>query len=136
MENMKHCYIAIGLLYLSNQKKQQSLRFKFAEVNSHLWLRKCKKLRQTYRKLADLRLRTTHCYFCGICGCGIECKFAAPSTAIRTSNVKRERSLRIFFLSRKSLVRPQRRKVCQNTQKMRRTYTIVRICTPRVDRVK
>ena len=64
MENIKHCYIAIGLLYLSNQeKKQQSLRFKFAEVKSHLRLRKCKKLPQTYRKLADLRLRTTYCYF-------------------------------------------------------------------------
>ena len=60
MENIKHCYIAKGLLYLSNQgKKQQSLRFKFAEVKSHLRLRKCKKLPQTYRKLADLRLRTT-----------------------------------------------------------------------------
>ena len=64
MENIKLCYIAIGLLYLSNQKtKQQSLRLKFAEVKSHLRLRKCKNLPQTYRKLADLRLRTTHCYF-------------------------------------------------------------------------
>ena len=64
MENVKHCYIAIGLVYLSNQEnKQQSLRFKFAEGKSHLRLRKCKKLPQTYRKLADLRLQTTHCYF-------------------------------------------------------------------------
>ena len=40
MENIKHCYIAIGLLYLSNQeKKQQSLRFKFMEVKSRLLLR-------------------------------------------------------------------------------------------------
>ena len=64
MENIKHCYIVLDLLYLSNQEKQQqSLRFKFAEVKSHLRVRKCKKVPQTYRKLADLRLRTTHCYF-------------------------------------------------------------------------
>ena len=64
MENIKHCYIAIGLLYLSNQeKKQQSLRLKFAEVKSHLGLRKCKKLPQVYRKVADLQLQTTYCYF-------------------------------------------------------------------------
>ena len=57
MENIKHWYIAIGLLYLSNQEKQQqSLWFKFAKVKSHLHLRKCKKLPQTYRKLR-------------ICGC-------------------------------------------------------------------
>ena len=63
MENIKPCYIAIGLLYLSNQeKKQQSLRFKFAEVKIFLRLRKCKKLQQRYRELADLRLRTTYCY--------------------------------------------------------------------------
>ena len=43
MENIKHCYIAILLLYLSNQEKTA----KFAEVKSHLRLRKCKKLQQT-----------------------------------------------------------------------------------------
>ena len=64
MESIKHCYIAIDLLYLSNQeKKQQSLRFKFAEIKSHLRLWKCKELPQTYRKLADMQLWTTHCYF-------------------------------------------------------------------------
>ena len=75
MENIKHCDIAIGLLYISNQeKKQQSLRFKFAEVKNHLRLRKCKKLPQTYRKLAVAdRLLL-------FCGCGIEFKFAMPST--------------------------------------------------------
>ena len=57
---MKHRYTAIGLLYLSNQEK---ITAKLAEVKSHLRLRKCKKLKQTYRKLADLRLRTTHYYF-------------------------------------------------------------------------
>ena len=29
------------------------------KCNVHLWLRKCEKLPQTYRKLADLRLRNT-----------------------------------------------------------------------------
>ena len=64
MENIKHCYIAIGLLHLSNQEiKQQSLRFKFAEVKNHLRLRKCKKLPQTcgcgppIAILRNLRLR-------------------------------------------------------------------------------
>ena len=67
-----------GLLYLSNQeKKQQSLRFKFAEVKSHLRLWKCKKLAQTCGfAVADHIL-----LFCGICGYGIEFKFAMPSTA-------------------------------------------------------
>ena len=60
MENIKHYDTAMGLFYLSNQKK---IIAQFAEVKSHLRLRKCKKLLQTYRKLADLRMRTTHCYF-------------------------------------------------------------------------
>ena len=55
-ENIKHCYIAIGLLYLSNQeKKQQSLRKEKAIYG-------CGSAKN-YRKLADLRLRTTYCYF-------------------------------------------------------------------------
>ena len=63
MENIKHCYIVIGLLYLSNhEKKQHSLQFKFAEVKIHLRLRKLKKLR---KRTANLR----------ICGC-------RPPTAI------------------------------------------------------
>ena len=60
MENIKHCYIAIGLHYLSNHEKKTA---KFAEVKRHLRLQKWKKLPQTYRKLANLRLRTTYCYF-------------------------------------------------------------------------
>ena len=64
LENIKHCYTAIGLFYLSNQKKitakfavqvcGSKKSFAFAEVQ---------KITETYRKLADLRLRTTHCYF-------------------------------------------------------------------------
>ena len=83
MENIKHCYIAIGLLYLSNQeKKHQSLRFKFAEVKSHLRLGKCEKLPQTcWFVVADHLL-----LFCGIRGCGIEFKFAVPSTAEKPFN--------------------------------------------------
>ena len=79
---MKHRYTAIGLLYLSNQEK---ITAKFAEVKSHLRLRKCKKLTQTYRKLADLHAVAHHpLLFCGIGGCGLECKFAVPSTGIKT----------------------------------------------------
>ena len=33
------------------------------KCNEHLWLRKCEKLPQTYRKLTDLRLRNTSCNF-------------------------------------------------------------------------
>ena len=44
-------------LFIKPGKKQQSMPFKFAEVKSHLRLWKCKKLPQTYCKLADLRLR-------------------------------------------------------------------------------
>ena len=46
----------------------------------HLQLRKCKKLLQIYHKLVDLRLRKNFLQFCGTCGCGIECKFAVPSS--------------------------------------------------------
>ena len=60
METMKHHYTAIDLLYLSHQEK---ITDKFEEVKSHLRLRKCKKLPQTYCKLADWRLQTTHCHF-------------------------------------------------------------------------
>ena len=57
--------------------KPEKIRAKFAEVKSHLRLRKGKKLPQTYGfAFADHPL-----LFCGICGCGIECKFAVPSTA-------------------------------------------------------
>ena len=67
MENSKHCYIAIGLLYLSNQEKKA----KFAEVKSRL--RKCKKLPQTFGfAVADHPLL--------FCGCGIGFKSAVPST--------------------------------------------------------
>ena len=78
MENIEHCYIGIGhLLFIKPGKKQQSLRFKFAEVKSHLRLRKCKKLPQTYRKLAD----ADHpLLLSGICGCGMKFKFAVLST--------------------------------------------------------
>ena len=54
MKNIKHCYIAIDLFYLSNQeKKQQSFRFKLAEVKSHLRLRKCKNY---CKRTANLRI--------------------------------------------------------------------------------
>ena len=59
IETTKYCYCYIDVLYLSNQEK---IRAKFAKVKSHLRSRKCKKLPQRYRKLADLRLRTTRCY--------------------------------------------------------------------------
>ena len=52
-----YCYRSF---LFSNQEK---ITAKFAEVKSHLRLRKCKKLPQTYRKLADLWLHTTHYYF-------------------------------------------------------------------------
>ena len=42
----------------------------------HLWLRKCEKSPQTCRfAVAEHLLQ-----FCRICGCGIECKFAVPSS--------------------------------------------------------
>ena len=74
-ENIKHC-TAIGLLYLSNQKKTAKFAVQIVEVYSHLRLRKCKKLPQIpYRKPADLQ--TTCCYFA---------KFAVPSTAEKPFN--------------------------------------------------
>ena len=60
-------------LFTKPRKKQQSLRFKFAEAKSHLRLWKWKKLPQTCGfAVADHPLL--------FCGCRIEFKFAVPST--------------------------------------------------------
>ena len=97
LENIKHCYTAIGLVYLSNQEK---ITAKFAEVKSHLRLRKCKKLPQTYRKTSGFAFADHPLLFCGIYACGIEYKFAVPSTAYKTSKMACPQLERALFLIR------------------------------------
>ena len=55
------------------------LRSKFAEVQCAF--AECEKLPQTYHKLA---VAEHLLQFCGICGCGIEFKFAVPRSANST----------------------------------------------------
>ena len=49
--------LAISFTYLSNQDK---ISAKFEEVESHMRLQKCKKLRQRYRKFVDLWLQVAN----------------------------------------------------------------------------
>ena len=67
----------------------------------HLRLRKCEKSPQTYRKLA---VAEHLLQFCGICGCGIEFKFAVPSSGVAIGFLQRG-----IYHSRKT--RPDRKKV-------------------------
>ena len=57
MENIKHCYIAIGLLYLSNQEKNSKA------CGSSLRKWKSFAVAEVQKITANLRLRTTYCYF-------------------------------------------------------------------------
>ena len=61
MENIKHCCIAIDLLYLSNQKKTANVAVQVRGSKKSFVVAEVQKIPQTYRKLADLRLRTTYC---------------------------------------------------------------------------
>ena len=64
MENIKHCFIAISLLYLSNQEnKTAKFAIQVCGSKKSFAVAEEQKLPQTYRKLADLRLRTSYCYF-------------------------------------------------------------------------
>ena len=74
MENIKHCYIAIGLLYLSNQEKNS----KVSGSEKSCAVAEVQKITANVPQtcgFADHLL-----LFCGICGCEIEFKFAVPST--------------------------------------------------------
>ena len=48
----------------------------------HLRLRKCKKLPQTYRKLADLRLRNTSCSFAEFAVAELSVNLRCPALSI------------------------------------------------------
>ena len=81
MENMKQSYVAIGLLYLSNQEKIAAKSavqvcgskklFVVAEVS---------KIIANVPQTCGFAVADHPLLFCGICGCGIEFKFAVPST--------------------------------------------------------
>ena len=58
MENIKHCYFAIGLLYLSNQEKETA-KFAVQVCGS----KKSFVVAKVQKITANLRLQTTHCNF-------------------------------------------------------------------------
>ena len=77
MENTKHCYTPIDLFYLSNHEK---ITAKFAVQvcgsKKSFAVAKVQKLAQT----CGFAIAEHPLLFCEICGCGIKCKFAVPST--------------------------------------------------------
>ena len=58
LENMKHCYTAIGLLNLSNQE-EITAKFAVQVCGS----KKSFAVAEVQKITANLRLRTNHCYF-------------------------------------------------------------------------
>ena len=100
MENVKHCHIDIGLLYLSKQEKNSKVcgskkSFAVAEVQKNT---------VNVPQTCEFAVADHLLLFCGICGCGIEFKFAVPSTAKKPFNcsVRGQRSIVLdeHFLSR------------------------------------
>ena len=55
----------------------------------HLQLRKCEKLPQTYRKLADLRLRNTSCSFAEFAVAELSLNLRCPGLEIRSLEQER-----------------------------------------------
>ena len=82
MENMKHCYTAKGLFYLSNQKKiTAKLAVQVCRSKKSFADAKVQKITANVPQTCGFVVADHPLLFCRICGCGIECKFAVPSTA-------------------------------------------------------
>ena len=83
MENTKLCYIAVGLLYLSNQKK---ITTKFAVQvcggKKSFAIAEVQKITANVPQTWGFAIADHPLLYSGICGCGIECKFAVSNTAI------------------------------------------------------
>ena len=82
MENIKHCYVAIGLLYLSNQEKKTA---KFAAQvcgsKKSFAVAEVQKITANVPQTFGFAVADHLLQFCGICGSGVEFKFVVPSTA-------------------------------------------------------
>ena len=81
MENIKHCYIAIGLLYLSSQENKTA-KFVVQVCRSKKSFAVAEKQKNTANvpQTCEFAVADHLLLFCGICGCKIEFKFAVPST--------------------------------------------------------
>ena len=77
MENMKHCYTAISLLYLSNREK---ITAKFAVYvcggKNSFAVAEVQKITANVTQTCGFAVADHQLLFCGI-----ECKFAVPNTA-------------------------------------------------------
>ena len=78
---MKQSYVAIGLLYLSNQEKSAA-KFAVQVCGSKklFVVVKVPKIIVNVPQTCEFAVADHPLLFCGICGCGIEFKFAVPST--------------------------------------------------------
>ena len=75
MENIKHCYNAIGLIYLSNQENKTA-KFAVQVCGSE----------KSFAVAEVQKISASVLQTCEICGCGIEFKFAVPSSAEKCFN--------------------------------------------------
>ena len=84
MENIKHCYIAIGLLHISNQeKKAAKFAVQVCGSEKSFAVAEVQEITANVTQTCGFAVADHPLLFCGICGCGIEFKFAVPSTAIK-----------------------------------------------------
>ena len=81
MENIKYCYIAIGQLYLSNQAKKEKFAVQVCGSEKSFAVAEVQKITANVPQTCGFAVADHLLLFCGICGCGIEFKFAVPSTA-------------------------------------------------------
>ena len=83
MENIKHCCIAIGLLYLSNQeKKTAKFVVQVCGSKKSFAVAEMQKFTANVPQTCGFVFADHLLLFYGICGCGIEFKFAVPSNAL------------------------------------------------------
>ena len=87
MENIKHCYIGIGLLYLSNQeKKTAKFAVQVCRSEKSFAVAEVQKITANVPQTCGFAIADYLLLFCRIRGCGIEFKFAVPSTAEKPFN--------------------------------------------------
>ena len=83
MENIKHCCIAKGLLYLSNQeKKTAKFAVQVCGSEKSFAVAEVQKITANVPQTCGFAVADHPLLFCGICGCGLEFKFAVPSAAL------------------------------------------------------
>ena len=80
MENIKHCYIAKGLLYLSNQGKKAKFAVQVCGSEKSFAVAEVQKITANVPQTCGFAVADHPLPFCGICGCGLKFKFAVPST--------------------------------------------------------